>query len=49
MGFDEYAVKPYAHFDRRVSYARVKRLVEDPEYVAHHGFLPLISKEISEV
>lgn len=47
MGFDEHAVKSYAHFDNRVSYANVRSRVENPDYVAHHGWLPLISKELT--
>lgn len=44
MGFDENKIPGTAHFDYRVSYAQVRDNVEDPAWVARHGFLPLISK-----
>ena len=44
MGFDENKIPGNAHFDYRVSYAQVRDNVEDPAWVARHGFLPLISK-----
>lgn len=46
MGFDEDAVRSYAHFDRRSSYTSVKERVEDPQWVSTHGFYPLISKHV---
>lgn len=44
MGFDENKIPGNAHFDYRISYAQVRDNVEDPAWVARHGFLPLISK-----
>ena len=46
MGFDENARRAYAHFDTRVSYAAVKHQVENPDWVAKHGFFPLIAKTV---
>lgn len=39
-------VRAYAHFDKRVSYSKVRRQVENPEWVKQHGFFPLISKTV---
>lgn len=36
----------YAHFDSPVTYYEVRRLVENPNWVSHHAFLPLIYREI---
>lgn len=48
MGFDEEAIRPYAHFDRRISYAKIRNQVENPSWVSKHGFFPLISKTIAD-
>ena len=48
MSFDENKIPGNAHFDYRVSYAQVRDSVEDPAWVARHGFLPLISEIIVE-
>lgn len=38
--------KGYAHFDSRVTYKQMERLVENPEFVRTHAFYPLISTSI---
>lgn len=48
MSFDENRVPGNTHFDHRVSYAQIRDEIENPEWVARHGFLPLISKTYTE-
>lgn len=38
--------KGYIHFDNRVTYNQVARLVEDPDFIKKHAFYPLISTSI---
>lgn len=38
-----FAIRGYPHLDRPLDFARAKALVTNPDAVAKHGFLPLIS------
>lgn len=38
--------KGYVHFDERVTYRKVQKCVEDPEFVKKHAFYPLLYTEI---
>lgn len=37
-----YKYKKYAHFDDRVHWRYVYKLVENPDFIKHHGFYPFI-------
>ena len=39
---EKYSAKRYLHFDRVCSYHNVRSRVEDPKWVAQHGFFPFI-------
>ena len=40
--------KGYAHFDSRVTYLQVQKLVENPDFVSQHAFYPLIATKLSK-
>ncbi|MDP4552949.1 reverse transcriptase domain-containing protein [Alkalihalobacillus macyae] len=42
----KYKIKRYVHFDRKVSFKRVKNKVKDPCWIAQHGFYPFIHFQI---
>jgi hypothetical protein len=37
-----YKMKHYSHFDKKVHWKNVRHIVENPEWVAKHGFFPFI-------
>ncbi|WP_280771831.1 reverse transcriptase/maturase family protein [Salipaludibacillus daqingensis] len=42
----KYKTKRYVHFDRKVAFKRVKNKVNDPCWIAEHGFYPFIHFQI---
>lgn len=38
----DYPTKKYPHFDKKISYKKVKNYVANPDKVGHHSFLPFI-------
>nr|WP_263314572.1 reverse transcriptase domain-containing protein [Mammaliicoccus sp. Marseille-Q6498] len=42
----KYVTKNYLHLDTRKNYRSVKKIIEDPNRVASHGFFPFIHYEI---
>lgn len=46
IDWSKYEMKSYLHFDNRVKIEHVKDLVQDPNWVGNHAFLPFIHFEI---
>lgn len=44
---EKYKYKNYGHFDNKIAPLKVKRLVENPEWIKKHGFYPLVHLELS--